>query len=201
MHEPVSPDMADRLELWDYRRRVADIYSDVRSGGREELTWRRWVRRRDELFGTHPQTPLEHPESFTGLPYFDHDPTWRTVARFVASAEEPWGEFLRIGTLQFELRTVASSLPLFWLNVYGGGVFVPFRDRTNGTSTYGGGRYLLDTVKGADLGQEGASVILDFNYSYHPSCVHSDRWACPLAPLASDLQYEVTAGERLAETT
>ena len=74
----------------------------------------------------------------------------------------------------------------------------PFADAGNGDTTYGGGRYLLDTVKGADLGHDGDLIILDFNYAYHPSCVHSNRWSCPLAPATNHLGFAVEAGERLA---
>jgi uncharacterized protein (DUF1684 family) len=87
-------------------------------------------------------------------------------------------------------------LSFYWLNTYGGGVFVPFRDETNGSETYGGGRYLLDTAKGADLGHSGTKVILDFNYSYHPSCAHNEAWSCPLAPAENRLAIPVRAGER-----
>jgi uncharacterized protein (DUF1684 family) len=174
------------------------MYAEVRASGEGEPAWFRWVSQRDELFRTHPQTPLDDPGSFNGLPYFDYDPSWRTVARFQPEEPAPWGEFERIGTLDFEVKGVEANLPVFWLDAYGGGLFLPFGDQTNGRSTYGGGRYLLDTVKGADLGHEGDNVTLDFNYAYHPSCVHSDRWACPLAPVDSRLDLEVTAGERLS---
>ena len=60
------------------------------------------------------------------------------------------------------------------------------------------GRYLIDTVKGADLGHDRDEMILDFNYAYHPSCVHDRRWSCPLAPSENWLNIEVRAGERLA---
>lgn len=193
--------MNDRADLWDYRRRVADIYRRVRDQGAGEMTWREWVAQRDDLFRSHPESPIDDQNAFDSLPYFDYDPGFRTVARLVPGDDEPWGEFVRIGGLEFELMGVAMTLPVFWLNAYGGGVFVPFRDRTSGVSTYGGGRYILDTVKGADLGHEAHSVVLDFNYSYHPSCVHSDRWTCPLAPPDSDLEVEVTAGERLRSGT
>lgn len=105
--------------------------------------------------------------------------------------------FSRIGRVEFELGDWTQGLDVFWLDAYGGGIFIPFRDATNGTTTYGGGRYLLDTVKGADLGSTGDRLILDFNYGYHPSCVHSSRWSCPLSPPENTLTIEVTAGERM----
>jgi uncharacterized protein (DUF1684 family) len=76
-------------------------------------------------------------------------------------------------------------------------VFLPFRDATSGRTTYGGGRYLLDTAKGADLGTAGTRVVLDFNFAYHPSCVHSAQWSCPLAPPENHLPVAIEAGERL----
>ena len=92
---------------------------------------------------------------------------------------------------------INDPLSLFWIDVYGGGVFLPFRDATSGVETYGGGRYLLDTIKGADLGSIGGLVVLDFNFAYHPSCVHGDQWSCPLAPPENGLAVDVRAGERL----
>ena len=60
--------------------------------------------------------------------------------------------FDRVGTVELE---GVGRLDVWWLGSYGGGIFVPLRDGTAGTTTYGGGRYLLDTVKGADLGGSG----------------------------------------------
>ncbi len=77
----------------------------------------------------------------------------------------------------------ARELTLFWIAGYGGGVFLPFTDATSGRKSYGGGRYLLDTIKGADLGTDAdGRTVLDFNYAYNPSCSYSDRYVCPLAP-------------------
>ena len=190
--------MDSHLELWDYRRRVAAIYGAVRIGGAGEETWSRWTAARDDLFSTHPQTPIDDPSTFEGLAYFPYDERWRTVARFEPGRGETRGEFSEIGRLAFELAGESLTLPVFWLDAYGGGWFVPFGDLTNGSTTYGGGRYLLDTVKGADLGHEGDRVTLDFNYAYHPSCVHSYRWVCPLAAPESKLAVAVTAGEMLS---
>jgi hypothetical protein len=195
------------LDLWGYRRRVHDIYRQVRDAQPGEETWAGWRAARDLLFGGHPQSPLEDREGFDGLDYFAYDPEWRTLARFNPVANEPGvigtsdegtARFVKTGTVHFEVKGNQASLDILWLDAYGGGVFLPFRDATNGETTYGGGRYLLDTVKGADLGHSGDEVVLDFNYAYHPSCVHSPRWSCPLAPPANRLGFAVSAGERLA---
>ena len=91
------------------------------------------------------------------------------------------------------------ELELNWNDGYGGGIFVAFTDETSGDSTYGGGRYLIDTVKGADLGfdRTAGTAVLDFNFAFNPSCSYDARWACPLAPAANRLPIAVTAGERL----
>jgi hypothetical protein len=188
---------------------VEDIYRRVREGGAGEETWSAWAGDRNHLFATHPQSPIEDRSGFTGLPYFPYDPVWRVTARFTAVEDEAaildhsgdgTTRFSKIGVVEFELVGNQASLELLWLDAYGGGVFLPFRDASNGVSTYGGGRYLLDTVKGADLGHDGDSIVLDFNYAYHPSCVHSYQWSCPLAPPANTLGFAVEAGERLTPT-
>ena len=93
-------------------------------------------------------------------------------------------------------RAPSSELALFWLDAYGGGVFLPFADATRGRETYGGGRYLLDTVKGADLGEEDGRLVLDFNFAYNPSCSYDPRWVCPLSPPENRLPVAVRAGEQ-----
>ncbi len=199
------------LSLLDYRRRVADGYHRVRAADDPVAAWRQWVVDRDRLFATHPQSPIADGDAFDGLPMFDHDPSWRLVATFtpatdtdadgdpqdVAHSGAGATPFTTLGTVRFDRDSDRHDLEVLWLAGYGGGVFLPFRDATNGETTYGGGRYLLDTVKGADLGHDGDRMVLDFNFAYHPSCVHDDRWSCPLAPPANRLDIPVTAGERL----
>ena len=73
---------------------------------------------------------------------------------------------------------------------------MPFRDATNGRDTYGGGRYLYDSIKGADLGATLEVISLDFNFAYNPSCAYNDQWACPLAPSENWLDVEIRAGEK-----
>lgn len=183
------------------------MYRRVRESGPGEAAWSGWVGDRNHLFATHFESPIEDPSGFTGLPYFQYDPIWRTSGQFTPGEDEATvlehdgdgtTRFAKVGMVDFEVAGHMGTLDVLWLDAYGGGIFLPFRDVSNGQTTYGGGRYLLDTVKGADLGHEGADIVLDFNYSYHPSCVHSYRWSCPLAPPANGLAFSVEAGERLA---
>ena len=96
----------------------------------------------------------------------------------------------------FELHGEPLSLEVAWLAAYGGGVFLSFRDATSGRESYGGGRYLLDTVKGADLGEDDGRLVLDFNFAYNPSCAYDPGWVCPLAPPANRLTVAVETGEK-----
>jgi uncharacterized protein (DUF1684 family) len=116
----------------------------------------------------------------------------------IATSGETVGSygFTRFGVAQFELFGEALELELYWLDGYSGGLFLPFRDGTSGKETYGAGRYLFDTVKGADLGMEGDRLVLDFNFAYNPSCAYDPRWVCPLAPYPNRLEAPIRAGER-----
>lgn len=172
--------------------------------------WNLWRSARDELFATHPRSPLPGSQrgSFSGLSYFDYTPEARILAEVIdvdpdhydiATSGEPGGTygFTRFAEARFQLMGEALHLELYWLDGYGGGLFLPFRDGTSGKSTYGAGRYLLDTVKGADLGDQGGRLVLDFNFSYNPSCCYDPSWVCPLAPPPNRLTAPIEAGERI----
>jgi uncharacterized protein (DUF1684 family) len=197
------------LDLLDWRRRVADVYREIRGSNAPERGWDRWRTVREELIRTHPQSPIRDPRAraaFPGPDYFPYDPAARVVA--IVEAAEPERvviegsadgrfEFTRFGTVAFELGDQRCRLSVFWLEGYGGGAFLSFRDLTSGKTTYGACRYLLDTVKGADLGSEDGRLVLDFNFAYQPSCSYDPRWVCPLAPPENRLPVAVEAGERL----
>lgn len=108
--------------------------------------------------------------------------------------------FTKIGRVTVRLPGGTRELGVYWMAGYAGGIFLPFRDATNGAETYGAGRYLLDTAKSADLGAGAlpGSLILDFNFAFHPSCAFDPRWSCPLAPPENRLDLRIEAGERLA---
>jgi uncharacterized protein (DUF1684 family) len=193
------------LTLLDWRRRVAALYAAARSARDPESGWRTWRDGRDELFADHPDSPLDASAraSFRGLPFAAYDP----ALRFEATLETAGAQRLELPTADDgvvpldRIGTVAlgdlGRVDVWWLGGYGGGVFLPLRDGSAGTTTYGGGRYLLDTVKGADLGSHGDRVVVDLNFAYHPSCTYDPRWSCPLAPEGDRIAAPVAAGEQL----
>lgn len=197
------------LDLLDWRRRVFELYAGVRSSSDPRAAWHHWREVRDELFSEHPESPVpaELRASFPGARYFDYDPDARVLADIRSTEPETLAihtsrqdpiRFTRFGVASFELYERSLSLELYWLEGYGGGLFVPFADMSGGAETYGGGRYLLDTVKGADLGMENGRLVLDFNFSYNPSCAYDPKWMCPLAPPQNRLPVSVRAGELIA---
>jgi uncharacterized protein (DUF1684 family) len=187
------------LELADYREAVARLYlSEV---GLDEFR-----ARRDALFASHPQSPIPPDEraGFTGLRYF---PPAEDAIVEVGLRERSGHIEIDTGgpdgVLRYErvgvLSTGWGELSLWWIAAYGGGLYLPFRDATSGHETYGGGRYLTDTVKGTHgrgvQPLDGNRIRLDFNYAYNPSCAYDARWACPLAPPENWLTAPVRAGE------
>jgi len=192
------------LELLDWRRRVAALYTRVRErrAGDPVAAHDDWRATRDALFRSHPETPLDDAAGFAGLPCAPYDPAyvWEVPVDTAVEAERlevdtSGGDtiaFVRFGRVTLPV----GALDVFWLDAYGGGVYLPFRDATSGRTTYGGGRYLLDTAKGADLGSTAAGhLVLDFNFAYHPSCHYSPRWSCPLAPPGNRLAEPLPVGE------
>ena len=194
------------LSLLDWRRQVSGLYAEVRRAGDVRQAHELWRLTRDRLFRDHPDSPLPTASRrhFTGLPVAAYDPALRfelevdvdvAPQRFRASTgSDGVVAFDRIGRLHLG---PLGNLDVWWLASYGGGVFVPVKDALAGTATYGGGRYLVDTVKGADLGGDDGWLVVDLNFAYNPSCAYEPAWACPLAPRGNVLSGPVPAGELL----
>jgi uncharacterized protein len=196
-----------RLELMDWKRRVLALYAGARAGGADPAACAAWRTGRDALFAGHPQSPLTPEDRAAGaaVPWFPHDPAMRSLCPLEPDAGDevlelpmssgPPARFTRIGRVRPRVGGVQVALSLYWLEGYGGGLFLPFADAH--PESYGGGRYLLDTVKGADLGAApDGRLVIDFNYAYNPSCSHDPRWSCPLAPAENRLPIAIAAGER-----
>ena len=185
---------------------------------RGEAALDRFRAQRDDLFRRHPESPIPPDDraSFAGLAYFQSDPSYRVTTEIEPIGEgelveiDTGGEdgvirYRRAGLLNFELHGARCRLTLFSLVGYGGGLFLPFRDLTSGRETYGGGRYLFDTVKNTDglaliVNAGSPEITIDFNYAYNPSCAYDARWACPLAPRENWLTVAVDAGEKVYST-
>ncbi len=192
------------LTLLDWRRRVARLYEEVRGEPDIVAAHDHWRRTRDDLLRTHPDSPIPQPQraGYPGAPVAAYDPQLRFHVLVDTDVpprhmELPTGSdgivpFDRIGIAHLPRY---GDLDVWWLGSYGGGVFVPVKDASAGVTTYGGGRYLIDTVKGADLGGDDGRLILDFNFAYNPSCAYDPAWACPLAPAGNTLSRPLPAGE------
>lgn len=163
-------------------------------------------RRKDEHFasGRGPITG-ETLEQFRGLSYYPPDAAWA----FTVPVERADGAEVTLGTNTGETRVMARfgtatvelpggprALTLYAPpgNEAPERVFVPFRDATSGTGTYGAGRYLDAPLRQT---ADGLEVALDFNLAYHPYCAYSEGWTCPLPPRENWLEESVRAGERL----
>ncbi len=206
MSAPANP-----FTLADWRHTVAEHYAAVRSLADSDApaAVAQFRAARGRLLRRHPDSPIvpERRATWDGPHWYPYDPAFRV--RGVIDATSPRQGFeislaadgvlrcTRVGHARFSLAGHASALAMYWLEVYGGGLWLPFSDATSGVDTYGGGRYLYDTIKGADLGIAAAEIVLDFNFAYNPSCAYDDRWSCPLSPPENRLPYAVTAGERM----
>jgi uncharacterized protein len=162
----------------------------------------------DQFFGTHPQSPLGHDQrqTFAGLAYYEPNDALRFVAavEFLDRNEPPISmetstgdqrEYFRWGRIQFEVDGQPAHLTIY-SDYEGESLFLPFKDATNGSETYGAGRYLDNHRPG--LRQIGADQIeVDLNFCYNPYCAYSDAYSCPLPPRENWLAVAIRAGEKV----
>ncbi|MGI8552849.1 MAG: DUF1684 domain-containing protein [Dehalococcoidia bacterium] len=238
MEAAIDRGAAGYLDLADWRRRIADLYAEVRQRASTDpaAAFRYWCTTRARLYHEHPQSPVPPSERVAfRLSFYDYDPALRFELPILAEpfpgrdekagmsdldqvgAAEPGSNlreedrpvptssggsllFRSLGWIPVPFPNGSSLLRLLWLDNYAGGLFLSFQDATNGVETYGGGRYLLDTAKGADLGGDlgRGALVVDFNFAYQPSCAFDPRWACPLTPPENRLAFPLPAGERIA---
>jgi len=198
------------LQLADWRRRTAALYARVREQPDPAAAHALWRDGRDQMMRSHPQSPLPggDPMRVSGVPYWPYDPAlrWTVLVEPVSRPQQlvidtgPDGvtRLDQAGWVTFG-DPVGRRVAVWWLDQYAGGLFLPLKDATAGAASYGGGRYLLDTAKGADLGSAGQDLVVDLNFLYHPSCRYDPRWVCPLAPQDDVIDVPIRAGERLTQ--
>jgi uncharacterized protein (DUF1684 family) len=209
--------LSEFLDLYDYRARVAAMYRErkraILAGDDADQVCQRFRSARDALFATHPQSALDEEQRvhFEGLHYFPYnhvacveaevDSQVEPVVLMVAMNVHESMTMTRVAYLHFVLDGQQATLAMYWLNIYSGGLFLPFRDATAPAESYGGGRYLFDTIKGSDFFPAPGvlptqRIVLDFNYAYNPSCAYNSRWVCPLSPAENRLGIAIPAGEQ-----
>jgi hypothetical protein len=161
----------------------------------------------DEFMRYHPQSPLDHDQrhEFSGLNYYDLDESLILeveIERFpedepVVVMETSTGDqqdYRRWGKFTFEVEGVEAALTLY-VDSHGE-YFLPFRDGTSGSDTYGAGRY-MDDHRPAIQPLEGDRLRINFNYAYNPYCAYSPNFSCPLPPAENWLQVPIRAGEKI----
>jgi len=134
---------------------------------------------------------------FRGVPAFAPDVRWRIPARFEAKAstrEVPTatgqsGTMKVAGLLVFDFNGQEIRLEAY--DDGGKDLFVMFKDKTSGRTTYPAGRYLY--VPRPDA--EGRTVV-DFNRAYNPPCAFTPFATCPFPPRTNHLNFAVEAGEK-----
>lgn len=175
-----------------------DTYSEDLLKGRKE---------KDEMFRTSAKSPMPDSAkgSFKGLSYFDPNKDFRVTATFIPNDKyeivrmpqnKPGetDEYIVAGKVEFELEGRKHWLIAYQENPKESTVlFIPFRDKTNGKMTYGGGRY-LEHVRIVEN-----KVEMDFNLAFNPYCVYNYRFICPVPPAENTLDIEVNAGEKAYE--
>ncbi|MEO6822210.1 MAG: DUF1684 domain-containing protein [Candidatus Nanopelagicales bacterium] len=192
----------DQLDVADWRRRISTLYATVRAEPDPPTAHLLWRHGRDDLLSRHRASPFPTSErdGYGGADVAAYDPAYRFVVtveplepviRTVEAGDDPAVDLLRIGRVNLP---GLGTLDVWWLQAYGGGIFLPVRDRA--TTSYQGGRYLWDSIKGADLGATSDAMVVDLNFSYQPSCAYSPQWTCPLPGPGNTLAVEVPVGER-----
>jgi len=187
--------LSDTLQLADWRRRIADLYTEVRvlSATDVESALELWRTTRERLFREHPQSPVPvDKRSGFWARHYPADPSLRFEVAVAADETPPEPaarglgalggglgiamdlpvsaggtmSFSRIGHVEVPLATGARRLGVYWMAGYAGGIFLPFRDATSGSETYAAGRYLLDSAKSADLGGDPERGTLVLDFNF-----------------------------------
>ena len=158
-------------------------------------------------FLTDPRSPLKEAD-LKYLSFYPPEESAQIMARFYLTPKaEPfdmptysgqtrsyrkWGEAKFLWQKDSIVISIYQNLTLLSNPLYNDYLFLPFKDETNGVTTYGGGRYLNMSKKDTEDGW----ITIDFNKTYNPWCAYSDGFNCPIPPAENHLPFAIHAGEK-----
>lgn len=185
----------------------ASLISHAQTGSPEYLEeMQSYQQKLNTEYSDPEKSPLEPEdlEHFSGLPFFPVNEKYRIEARFVRTpGSKPFKMptstnrlpiYEKYGEAHFELDGKEVTLPIYQnhelraTEEYADYLFLPFKDLTNGKSSYGGGRYIELRIP------EGDTIVIDFNKAYNPYCAYSARYSCPIPPKENRIKLPVPAG-------
>ena len=154
---------------------------------------------KDRYLRTDAYSPIEDRMNFEGLDYYPPNLDYRyTLSLNPVEKEEEitfqtsTGDeqiYFKVGTIDFEVDGEPAQLAVYKSADYDD-LFLPFRDATSGSETYGAGRYLEPQELGS------GDLLVDFNLAYNPFCAYSESYSCPMPPFENHLKVAIRAGEK-----
>lgn len=162
---------------------------------------------KEEYFANNEHSPIppeQRGDAFPGLDHFPPDEDYLFEAELhehedketlvVETTAEGEREYLRWGEFRVTVEGTAITLQAYKSDGDADHLWVPFRDETNGESTYGAGRY-IDLIEAHHRTADG-EWILDFNQAYNPTCAYNEAYECPLIPMENWLDIPIEVGEK-----
>jgi len=157
-------------------------------------------------FANKEESPLteEDFKTFKSLDFFPIDTTYIVEAKlnFIKNSKSfgmktttdrlPVYKLYAIAT--FKIKGVEYNLEIYQnqklilTTDYEDYLFLPFTDKTNAVTSYGGGRYIDLKIP------EGNTTIINFNKAYNPYCAYNHKYSCPIPPKSNQLNVEINAG-------
>jgi len=151
-----------------------------------------------------PVPPEFRGESFPGLAYYSIDPEYRFTVPLtrdddpetitVETTADGEQTYRRVGTFDITVETTPVSIAAYEPTDGSDRLWVPFRDATSGSETYGAGRY-IDLEPTEDHNDDG-TWTLDLNRAYNPTCAYNPAYECPLVPAENWLDVPIEVGEK-----
>ena len=156
---------------------------------------------KDENFRNSDESPNKDKASFKGLNYYSFNKDYiidfalekaeKTETVDIKMTDGTTEKLILFGKIKGELKDFTIALSIYQRE--NGDFFLPFKDKTAPTETYGGGRYLDLPLKNAKNNQ----LRVDFNLAYNPFCAYNEDFACPIPPAENTLPIRIEAGEKL----